>query len=152
MKYSVIKSERGISSFFYNQDPVPDNSGIDGMRQYLFWQNTLKIVQIRPEDYDGLNEYISQTPNYGNNGVPVPFEIIEIYKFTDGKNYARRNKSIMWDSEKGEIIGAKKECFCCKAMYEDKDVEKNAQFMPICKDCGDSLIEMIIKYRTNKTI
>lgn len=152
MNYSVIKNENNIVNFFYNQEQIPENAGIDGMRDYLFWQNTLKILQVRPEDYEGLKEYIDQTPNYGSNGISVPFEVMEIYKFTDGKTYARRNKSIIWDSAKGEVIGAKKSCFCCKGEYDDKDVEKNAQFMPICKDCGDSLIEMLIKYRTNKTM
>jgi hypothetical protein len=150
MKYSVIKSENNIINFLSNKDPLPDNSGIDGMREYLFWQSTLQIVQIRPEDYEDLNEYINQTPNYGNNGVPVPYAIMEIYKFTDGKNYARRSKSVMWDSVKGEVIGAKKECFICKAMFEEKDV--NSQFLPICKECTESFVEVVLKNRFNKTI
>jgi hypothetical protein len=150
MNYSVIKKENNIVTFFYNQDALPDNAGIDGMREYLFWQNTLKIVEIRPEDFDGLNEYIDQTPNYGNNGVPVPYEIMEVYKFTDGKNYARRNKSVMWDSVKGEVIGAKKECFICKSMFEEKDI--TSQFLPICKECTESLVEVVITNRFKKAI
>ena len=150
MNYSVIKNENNIVNFLSNKDPLPDNSGIDGMREYLFWQSTLQIFQIRPEDYEELNEFINQTPNYGSNGVPVPYAIMEIYKFTDGKSYARRSKSVMWDSVKGEVIGAKKECFVCKVMFEEKDV--NSQFLPICKECTESFVEIVLKNRFNKTI
>lgn len=150
MKHSVIYKENAKFIYRQNPDVMPNKqNGMESTKDFYIWNTETKIGLIKPQDITPFQKWLKDIDKVGEVGCPVPFEVIEFYNdLGDRRNYVRFKKDIVWDDEKGKIVGAKKECICCHLSYET-EFSKN-EFGSLCNDCAEALKELILKFKTSK--
>lgn len=148
MKYSVLKSENGILTYRQAPDPMPSGVGMDSVRDFLFWQNQLKIISIKGEDLPTFEMFI-QTAKSSGDGYDIPFELVQIYKDADGREYARMNSSVVYDVNNGGIYALNHNCTICNETWMvEVGTEKSP--LPFCTSCNEALKKIILKEKNKE--
>jgi len=154
MKYSVIKVNNESMSYCVNNTEIPPPNGVEGVRDFLSWQQTLKIYPVSEKDKKEIYDYIAQQYpdtefDYANNGVNIPFTLMEIIT-KDGKEYARKNNKVVIDNHNGKI-GFNVKCLACHNSYfVDSSNFDDKERLPLCVECTDVLVALILNERVKK--
>lgn len=147
MKHSTLYCPEGKKVFYRcNAEEMPiRNGGAEQLKEYLVWNTRTKYGEVAEQDIDDLKEYLTDIEKKGEEGVPVPYEIMEFYKVPENVFiWARRNKSVVWDNERGEVKGALDNCFVCNESYEMP--KANFEVLKgLCAECKNALKELINK-------
>lgn len=147
MKYSIIKIENGNLLYCTNPDPLPEQIGNEGFRDFLFWQSKLTINTIRDVDKPSFQSYIDD-PNL-SGGIAIPYGIIEIYKHTDGRPYARMNESVVYDKNTNAVVGMNNKCRICHSIF-GVDITNEKDLLNLCNECIEAFAELILTKRIAK--
>ena len=148
MNYSIIKIENNNLMYCTNPDAMPAQVGLDGFRDFLFWQSKLMIYGIRDEDKPAFQSYIDDVNISG--GISIPYGIVQIYKHIDGRSYARMNDSVVFDKETNLVVGMNNKCRICHSSF-GVDVLIEKDLLSLCKECGEALTEIVLTHRITKT-
>jgi hypothetical protein len=137
MKYNEIKLEGNNLVFLQAPDTMPNQIGVDGIREFLHWQNSLRIFTVKESDRQDLNQHIGM----------VASDLIEIYKDVDGREYARKNSKVIFDIN-NQVVGVSRTCPICSEKYAENIDSVN--HIGYCKKCNDALSEIILTHRIGK--
>ena len=138
MKYNELKVEGQNMVFLQAPEQMPTQVGVDGIREFLHWQNSLKIYTVKELDMKELSTHVGM----------VASDLIEIYKDADGREYARKNSKVIFDAN-NQVVGVSKTCPICKEKYaESVDSVKN--HIGYCVKCNDALAEIILTHRIGR--
>jgi hypothetical protein len=147
MNYSVLMAENGILSYRQAPDSKP-SGGMDVVRDFLYWQQKLKIISIKAEDLPTFEKFM-QTAKSSGEGYEIPYELVQIFKDADGREYARMNDNVVYDSEKGGIYALNHNCSICNETWiEQVGVEKSP--LPFCTTCNEAFKSLILKERNKE--
>lgn len=149
MKYSVLKSENGILTYRQAPEPMPSGVGMDSVRDFLFWQNQLKIYSIKNEDLPQFEKFI-QTAQSGGDGYLIPHELVKIFKDADGRECAKISSDVVYDAEKGGIYALNHNCSIC-GMTWAVEVGTEKSPLPFCTSCTESLKELVLNNKKKES-
>lgn len=147
MKYSIIKIENGNLLYCTNPDPIPEQIGQEGFREFLFWQSKLIINSIRDFDKPAFQTYIDDINVSG--GIAIPYGIVEIYNHSDGRPYARMNEGVIYDKKTNAIVGMNNNCRICHSIF-GVDINTEKDLLSLCKECAEALTELVLNNRKTK--
>lgn len=150
MKYSVLKMEGTILTYRQAPDPMPyKDGGINSSKEFTFWQTNLNVYSIRPQDLSAFENFM-QTATKGDDGILIPYELVDLFKAEDGITYARMNTNVVYDAEKGGIFALNHNCMVCGETWAVAiGTEKSP--LPFCTSCTDSLKELILKNKNKES-
>ena len=141
MKHSVLMTVGDNLIYQCAPDQKPPLGNPELMKDFAFWQQTVKNYLIKTEDRSEFAPYMSEDTSRGE--VAIPYELVEIYfDVRNNRNYARMSKGVKVDEKTQKVVTMSKVCKVCDEI-QDVPVEKVAEYFPICNSCLKSINELI---------
>ena len=141
MKHSILLKVGDNLIYQCATEVRPMQTNADGMKDFIFWQSTLKSYLIKPEYHYQFDDFINADSL--SAGISIPHELMELTedKITN-KKYAKKNEKMNYDSASNKILSIGFTCKLCNSI-EDITVENYNQNFEICKQCIDILKKVI---------
>jgi len=150
MKHSVLIIVGENLIYQCSPDVKPAQGNVELMKDYAFWQQTVKNYLIKEADKPDFEMYFGDE-NSSKGEVPIPYDIVEIYfDAMKGKNFARRRKGVAIDVVTKKVSALLIACKVCDSEIE-VPLEKAENHFPICADCRYHLNELIKEKKTKLT-
>ena len=148
MKHSIILKVGENLIYQCAPDTKPIQINADGIKDFMFWQQSLQSILIKPEDVASFEDYI--TPAQLNAGCPIPFEVIEIVedKIANQK-YVKINNKVVFDKATNKVVSIGFNCKICDVVQDVSTDDYDVSFK-VCKACIGVLKEYILSKKPTK--
>lgn len=142
MKHSILLKVGDNLIYQCASESKPVQVNIDGVKDFIYWQNTLKSYLVKKEDEAGFNDLI--IPDQLTAGIAIPYELVELTEDkVANKKYAKINKNVNFDKNSNKIVSIGFTCKICDAV-QDVSTESYDVTFKVCKACIGALKEFVL--------
>jgi hypothetical protein len=134
MKHSVLLISGGKLVYTFSPQEMPSNNTIEGMKDFLIWQQSLKSFSVKEEDRGDFTKYVDmEDPRLRNAGVPIDYDLLTIFQDPLlGKKFVKINKNVT------KTVVKFSTCLVCLS-----DFEAEGKDFPICGECLTAIRNLV---------